>query len=58
MAEFKRGSNYTRAQVFASYRPNHQQPTGGNLFTGYMAFDEPTDEKTFYKDLRMPNECL
>lgn len=44
MAEFKRGSNYTRAQVFASYRPNHQQPTGGNLFTGYMAFDEPTDE--------------
>lgn len=44
MAEFKRGSNYTRAQVFASYRPNEPLPTGGNLFTGYMAFAEPTDE--------------
>lgn len=43
MAEFKRGSNYTRAQVFASYRPKEALPTGGNLFTGYMAFAGPTD---------------
>lgn len=44
MANFKRGSNYTRAQIFASYRPNLPLPTGGNLYTGYTVFDDPADE--------------
>ena len=59
MAEFKRGSNYTRPQVFDTYRPNERQPTGGPLYTGYATFAKPTgasdkDDLVIFMNIGVP----